>query len=319
MSFQRNAYSIVVAACFCWCALSLLVSCGGGGTTSPQSQSPSPVPLTATGIFLDAPVEGLSYSSGSISGLTNADGTFTYVPGSRVLFKIGDIEIGDAPGKSVITPVDLARSVKGHEGAYLDDGIALNIVRLLLAFNSSADSSVKIVIDQTIANSLKGKSLVLSDNAAVEALVRSVKPGAVVPDSAAAQTHLSSSLGKLYAGTYQGTYSGNGGAGPVSGRWNITIDTSRSLTGKIQIDEGNGRLTDYSLYGAIDTQGKVLFSDVPALTLTDAQGRVFFSDSQNLVGALLYCTGPLDGSTGAFSADCSNSTGYLSITFTGGK
>jgi multidrug efflux pump subunit AcrA (membrane-fusion protein) len=57
--------------------VAILSACGGSGN-----------PVT-TGIFVDAPVEGLSYSNGSISGTTDASGRFLYTPGANVTFSLG--------------------------------------------------------------------------------------------------------------------------------------------------------------------------------------------------------------------------------------
>jgi len=78
----------------------VFIACGGGGGGGGTS--------TAQGVFIDSPVEGVEYISGSQSGITNADGKFTYEVGKNVEFKIGDISLGSVVGKSQITPLDLA-------------------------------------------------------------------------------------------------------------------------------------------------------------------------------------------------------------------
>ena len=51
--------------------LLFLYACGGGGGGTP----------TDVGVFVDAPVEGLAYESGGITGTTDSAGKFTYVVG----------------------------------------------------------------------------------------------------------------------------------------------------------------------------------------------------------------------------------------------
>ena len=60
------------------------------------------------GRLIDAPVEGVSYQSGSLAGITGSSGEFQYEVGNTIRFFIGDIALGRAVmGKSVITPLDL--------------------------------------------------------------------------------------------------------------------------------------------------------------------------------------------------------------------
>ncbi|MSQ74683.1 MAG: efflux RND transporter periplasmic adaptor subunit [Rhodoferax sp.] len=75
--------------------VAILSACGVGGT-----------PLT-TGIFVDAPVEGLSYATGSITGTTDASGRFSYTPGANVTFSFGGIAFPPVAGAAMVTPVDL--------------------------------------------------------------------------------------------------------------------------------------------------------------------------------------------------------------------
>ena len=46
----------------------------------------------------------LSYTTPTLSGMTNADGEFLYEEGEAVTFSIGDITLGTAQGQDVITP-----------------------------------------------------------------------------------------------------------------------------------------------------------------------------------------------------------------------
>lgn len=94
-----------------------LTACGGGGGSGGG---------TATGVFLDSAVQGMTYVSGSITGLTDTNGTFQYEVGNSVTFQIGDIFIGQARGSPVVTPVTLV------PGSDASDATVLNIVSFLL-------------------------------------------------------------------------------------------------------------------------------------------------------------------------------------------
>ena len=60
-----------------------------------------------TGMFIDSPVEGLEYETPTHTGITDAAGTFMYHEGDTIRFYIGDIMLGEAMAKSMMTPVDL--------------------------------------------------------------------------------------------------------------------------------------------------------------------------------------------------------------------
>jgi hypothetical protein len=83
------------------------------------------------GRFVDSPVEGLRYVSGTLSGTTGPDGEFRFEDGATVAFFIGDIQLGSAvPGKALMTPVDLV------PGAGVDSPAAINIARLLQSLDA---------------------------------------------------------------------------------------------------------------------------------------------------------------------------------------
>ncbi|NBW55555.1 MAG: hypothetical protein EBR42_09680, partial [Betaproteobacteria bacterium] len=78
----------------CWILLSLC-ACGGGGGGG-AAVSAASVSGLATGHLIDSSVEGVTYTvttkdGQTITGVTDASGTFKYVDGEKVVFSIGDI------------------------------------------------------------------------------------------------------------------------------------------------------------------------------------------------------------------------------------
>lgn len=59
------------------------------------------------GAFLDSAVAGLDYRTATLRGVTDARGAFQYRDGEWVAFSVGDLELGHARGRSVVTPRDL--------------------------------------------------------------------------------------------------------------------------------------------------------------------------------------------------------------------
>ena len=64
-----------------------LFGCGGGGSSSTPTAAPA---ATATGIFLDAPSQGVTYvaSPSGLTGTTGANGSFSYGSGDTVTFSL---------------------------------------------------------------------------------------------------------------------------------------------------------------------------------------------------------------------------------------
>ncbi|WP_231362980.1 MULTISPECIES: hypothetical protein [unclassified Thioalkalivibrio] len=78
----------------------------GGDTDGGTAVSSNPQP---TGVFVDAPVAGLNYTQGDITGVTDEFGAFVYDPdGGPITFSVGPIQIGQAAPDGRITPEDLS-------------------------------------------------------------------------------------------------------------------------------------------------------------------------------------------------------------------
>jgi hypothetical protein len=89
------------------------------------------VVIVGDGTLVDAPVEGVGYESGALSGVTGSNGEFRYEVGNTVRFSIGDIALGrPVTGKAVITPLDLV------EDGTSDTPAVINIARLLQSLDS---------------------------------------------------------------------------------------------------------------------------------------------------------------------------------------
>jgi hypothetical protein len=98
---------------------------------SQNNTDPVVVVTVDNGQFIDAPVQGVRYESGSVSGVTGDLGEFQYETGGTVRFFIGDIALGEAvSGKAVITPIDLVPS------GTIDTPAVVNIARLLQSLDS---------------------------------------------------------------------------------------------------------------------------------------------------------------------------------------
>jgi len=130
-------------------AIFALGACSGGG--SPGTGS-GPDPGLETGVFVDAPVEGLEFAAydagGALleSGVTNSAGEFHYSPGGIVKFSLaqGVLELGTAEGAAVVTPADLVdyagATVSGRHTALR------NLLRFLQSLDADGDPTNGILI-----------------------------------------------------------------------------------------------------------------------------------------------------------------------------
>jgi hypothetical protein len=113
---------------------------------SQNASTPVVVVAVDNGQFIDAPVEGLRYESGSLSGITGDHGEFQYEAGNTIRFFIGDIALGEAvKGKTVITPLDLVPN------GTIDSPAVINIARLLQSLDAVPDDN-RITIPAILHN-----------------------------------------------------------------------------------------------------------------------------------------------------------------------
>ena len=94
------------------------------------------------GQLVDSPVEGIPYTTETQSGITGSGGTFNYLPGETVQFKLGNIVFPPVPADKIITPLDMANT------AFTSNEKAVAIGQILQSFDTDGDPSNGIFIDQ---------------------------------------------------------------------------------------------------------------------------------------------------------------------------
>ena len=136
----------------CCLILLALAACGGGGGggggAGSAAVNASSVSGLSTGRLIDSSVEGVTYTvttkdGQTITGVTDASGTFKYVEGEKVIFSIGDIVFPATQGDSVITPLTMAQGGTGP--------VATNVAFLLQSLDFDLDPSNGITIDPKVA------------------------------------------------------------------------------------------------------------------------------------------------------------------------
>ncbi|MFE8071435.1 hypothetical protein QQM79_10265 [Marinobacteraceae bacterium S3BR75-40.1] len=128
-------------------------SSGGSSKTQQQGQDStdqeSETPDTRMGYFVDAPVQGLIYSSQSTSGKTDELGGYEYEPGETVTFRLGENLLGTIEGQWMSTPLDLA------PGGKATDNASRNLTRLLVTLDADANPDNGIKIEDSAHNAFR--------------------------------------------------------------------------------------------------------------------------------------------------------------------
>lgn len=128
-----------------------LVGCGGGN----DSGSPSSL---KNGVFQDSPVRGLSYSTPTVTGITDSDGIFQYQEGETVEFHIGNTVFGECIGKDVVTPIDLVGDA--NDGNH---PLVVSIIRFLQTLDEDNELCNGIHISNDIRDEFEGISVDLNN------------------------------------------------------------------------------------------------------------------------------------------------------------
>ena len=210
-------------------ACAALFACGGSGGGSASTDAPAEpaVGSVAVGSFVAAPVAGLAYESGSQHGFTDVNGNFSYIVGSPVTFKVGDIVVGSATGAGVLTPINLA-----GDGSSADSSKVVAIVQFLKSV-AIDDGAGNLRIPESVTTASVGKSIdfnAADAPAQVAAVVGQVAPDKALATAAEAESYMIDGLYKLAAGTYSGSWAAPASV-PSTGSFTVTISTNGSMHG----------------------------------------------------------------------------------------
>ena len=148
-------------------SIAFLTGCGGGESNN----------TAITGIYLDAKVQGLNYSTATQNGKTNVNGEFLYEPGESVVFSLYGQELSTVPGHSTITPFDNTSNT-------LHADYVINLLRFLqtldidgvpgngITLPDTASSVMNVNFNQSMASFESDNSVLLfiSQNTNVSAL-----------------------------------------------------------------------------------------------------------------------------------------------------
>ena len=187
MSFSNYA---PVGVAFCL----LLVGCGGSSST-PSTTPEGDTESVLTGVFVDSPVEGISFATSTQSGTTNAAGEFSYLAGEQVTFSVGAAQLPAVDAAAQVTPVDIAVSSSDPTA------MTTNIARLLQSLDQDGNPENGITISASAAASAASVNFDVSvedfanDAAVINLVANSGSVNSTLISAEAASQHLNETLG----------------------------------------------------------------------------------------------------------------------------
>ncbi len=105
----------------------------------------TPPPKILYGVFIDSAVQGVNYITSTQQGITDENGTFSYLEGEVITFYIGGIVAGTAPASSRMTPFDLVPN--SNEAT---DSHVTNLCRFAQTLDNDGDPSNGIKITPAV-------------------------------------------------------------------------------------------------------------------------------------------------------------------------
>ena len=185
----------------------LLTACGGDTGFVPEDPAKSSPGVTPPpppqGVFIDSAVEGMRYKSGDLSGKTNEAGEFSYDSNLPVTFYVGDIEIGQSRGASLLSPINLVPGAVNEAHPTVT-----NIARFLQTIDDDAnpDNGITItavVYDLALEKTINFQQSVtdFAEDGAVQVLIAEMTAATSegarpLVNALDAQAHLNASLAK---------------------------------------------------------------------------------------------------------------------------
>tara|TARA_R110002073_G_scaffold263550_3_gene426632 strand:+ start:60 stop:1475 length:1416 start_codon:yes stop_codon:yes gene_type:complete len=132
---------------------------GNSNSSSNEDETTSrEIPTGATtGVLMDAQVSGVSYATSSgKSGVTDDQGTYDYIHGDTVEFKLGGLILGNVKATPIVTPIELADG---------NDNKLRNLLLLLQSLDADGDRENGISISADTATAVHASINLKSDPA----------------------------------------------------------------------------------------------------------------------------------------------------------
>lgn len=190
-------------------AVGFLLGCGGGSGGGNSQDT------ILNGSFIDAPVEGLKYSTPTQSGFTDENGTFKYKQGEKVKFSIGNFILGETTGQNIITPLTISGDVLLSEISTK----SMNIARLVQSLDENGlDEKIKI---PRFLHELNLSTLTINDELELQTLLNEIaslsKQTFTLKPQTEALNHMNTYIKQYYPECINAEYKYNFNATRVTG------------------------------------------------------------------------------------------------------
>lgn len=264
--------------------LIVLTACGSSGSknsgtdSNTNSEQPTETCSLCRGTFVDSPVQGLLYETDTLSGTTDLNGEFDYLPGETVEFFVGSISIGSGNAAAIMTPSDLT-TIDGSENVYHKR----NVIQFLQTLDDDGDPSNGILLREDIAEFTLGIDIdfdvttpAFESDPGVLTVVRNATDVSHLINFRNAAAHYFSSLTSygISLGAEQTLY--------VELRFNLDANetppaiigtnytTNGSAIGEAQVGAGNGYIAEVATITLNDGTIRTVISAVNASAATTA-------------------------------------------------
>ncbi len=208
-------------------ALAGILTAGCGGSSGNSNAAPSDNSTTLLeGTFIDSPVQGLDYHSATHSGVTDEDGHFMYYEDEMMTFAIGDVLLGEAMAKEVMTPLDFLDS--SETPFDVTHPFVTNMGRFMQSLDADGNPENGIMISQEVRDEVSGRMIDFDQSIAdfetdpdVTACF-DVLNGRNIPHNGMRWGLVTIENAQQHMNDHMGDYIGNSGMGTGSGTGNGT-------------------------------------------------------------------------------------------------
>ena len=275
-----------------------LTGCGGGSDDS----TPAAATTTGTGYYVDSAVEGINYTCGSQSGITDAAGMFKFAIGQNCTFKLGNVLLKTIGANSLVDNVTI-----------VEDNVTVAAFLQTVDIDGNASNGIQIPTEVVTVLNDDNTTSVPKDSAELSAIFTKLKNqvadynGTVVSetDAEAHLHHTQASVTKdLLAGkTFYVVHISDSehfvgeasfDADLTEDTWNGLINDNSSETESLTLEDGNKLVwsidNSYTIVQGEVREGYILTSDYNADNSSD--GKSYLFKTQSAAEAFYYARYP---------------------------
>lgn len=181
---------------------------GGSSGSSSTATAPENNTVSSTGYFVDAPVQGIQYTTSSgLTGVTGVGGSFSYAPGDTVTFTVGNVTIGSYDTDNIGSDgVVMPQDIIGVDRSDVAHPYVLQIGRFLQTLDADGDLTNGITISEEAIAALEAIEAVdlsvsgITDQMLAN-LVQTVDPALILLSTQEAVNHYMNSLSEYAPGS----------------------------------------------------------------------------------------------------------------------